>query len=185
VDVGATGLDNIERLALLAPEALADALGIEISGRTLVSCTFHPETLSDLTPAQALEPLFAVLAADPRLVVVMTKANADAGGREINRLIDGFVAEHADRVAAFSSLGQLRYLSLVQAAQLVIGNSSSGIIEAPALGTPTVNIGDRQAGRLRAPSVIDVPNDEGAIRDAIDTALSPEFQQLAAARVTP
>ena len=183
--VGASGFDNFERLDLLDREQLAAELGIPLDSRPLAACTFHPETLAEVTPEQALAPLFEALAALPALQVVFTKANADTGGRRINELIDGFVAENPGRMWAFASLGQVGYLSLLRAADVVIGNSSSGIIEAPAAGTPTVNIGDRQAGRLRAPSILDVADDAAQIRAAIELALSPDLRVLAARRESP
>ncbi len=183
--VGATGLDNLARLELLATDELSSQIGFDVSRHPLAACTYHPETLADQTPGEAIAPLFAALDALPELRVVFTKSNADAGGREINRLIDAFVEERAARMVAYASLGQLNYLSLLQLADVVLGNSSSGIVEAPSSGTPTVNIADRQKGRLRAPSVIDVPNDATAIVEGIRAALSPEKQTLAAARVSP
>ena len=185
VTVGATGFDNFERLHLLDRDGLAAELGIVLDGRPLVACTFHPETLAGVTPEQALAPVFEALNALPELQVIFTKANADVGGRRINALLDAFVSEHADRMWAFASLGQVRYLSLLTVADVVLGNSSSGIIEAPVAGTPTVNIGDRQAGRLRAPSILDVPNVAGRIREAVEKALTPESHELAARRESP
>jgi UDP-hydrolysing UDP-N-acetyl-D-glucosamine 2-epimerase len=183
-DVGAIGLDNIERLDLLDRAALEADLGIPLTA-PLALCTFHPETLSGSSAADGVAPLFAALTARPELRVVFTKGNADTGGRELNDLVDAFAATHADRITAFTSLGQLRYLSMMQVADVVVGNSSSGIVEAPAVGTPTVNIGDRQRGRLRAPSVIDCANDADAIGVALDTALSPAFQATASRRESP
>ncbi|MEO8261757.1 MAG: UDP-N-acetylglucosamine 2-epimerase, partial [Pseudolysinimonas sp.] len=109
-EVGAAGLDNFERLDLLSRARLADALGIAFDDRPLIVCTFHPETLADQTPADALAPLFAALD-DTDAQVVFTHANADTGGLEINALVDAYVASHPDRMWAFASLGQLRYLS--------------------------------------------------------------------------
>ena len=183
--VGATGFDNFERLRLFDRDELAADLGIELHERPLVVCTFHPETLGGVAPEQALDPLFQALAALPALQVIFTNANADAGGRRINELLDAYVATHADRMWAFASLGQVRYLSLLGVADAVVGNSSSGIIEAPAAGTPTVNIGARQAGRLRAPSIVDVPNETQAIEEAVKQAVSPERQRVAARRESP
>lgn len=182
--VGAVGLDNLERLPLLDESALAQSLGVELR-HPLALCTFHPETLAGVAPGDALRPLFGAIEALPPLQVIITKANADAGGREINEHLEAFAAAHPDRVAVFASLGQVRYLSLMTLADVVVGNSSSGILEAPSAGTPTVNIGDRQKGRLRAPSVIDVPNERDAIREAIEAALTDEAQRVAALRRSP
>lgn len=183
-NVGAVGLDNLNLLDLLSESALADSLRVPLS-HPLALCTFHPETLADQTPEEALTPLFEALKAHSDLQVVFTKANADAGGRAINRLLEEFVGTHSERMSVFASLGQVRYLSLMSVADLVIGNSSSGILEAPSAGTPTVNIGDRQKGRLRAPSVIDAPNSSGAIGAAIDEALSSASRTRAAQRRSP
>lgn len=182
--VGAVGLDNLERLELLDEAALVDSLGVALH-HPLALCTFHPETLSGDSPIQALQPLFDAVEALPDLQVVITKANADAGGREINERLEAFAHAHAHRVSIYASLGQLRYLSLMTVADVVVGNSSSGILEAPSTGTLTVNIGDRQKGRLRAPSVIDVTNDAAAIRAGIELALTDHSQRVAAARRSP
>ena len=183
--MGAVGLDNLAQLTLLDEAELTAALGFDVSRHPLAVCTFHPETLAGQTPAEALEPLFTALRSLADLRVVFTGSNADAGGREMSALIDRFVAQNSSRMAAFSSLGQLRYLSLMTIADVVLGNSSSGIVEAPSAGTPTVNIGDRQKGRLRAPSVVDVPNEATAIAAAIDRALTAEAQGVAARRASP
>ncbi len=183
-EVGGIGLDNLDRLELLDRARLEQELGLVLTA-PLALCTFHPETLAGQSAEDAIRPLFDALESLPDLQVVFTKGNADAGGRELNLLVDGFVAAHAERMAAFTSLGQLRYLSLMRIADVVLGNSSSGIMEAPTAGTPTVNIGDRQRGRLRAPSVIDVPDEAGGIRDAILRALQADTQDAAAKRVSP
>lgn len=182
--VGAIGLDNFVKVPTLRLDELSVELDWDLRG-PLALCTFHPETLTGGSPMDALRPLFSAFAARPRLRILFTKGNADAGGRELNRHVDEFVHDNPGRSTAFTSLGQRRYLSVLQLADVVVGNSSSGIVEAPSAGTPTVNIGDRQKGRLRAPSVIDTPNDSDAIGAAIDRALTPEFQELAAARQSP
>ena len=106
---------------------------------------------------------------------IITKANSDADGRVINSMIDDYVAEHSNRCIAFTSMGQLRYLSAMKYCSMVVGNSSSGIIEAPSFKVPTVNIGNRQKGRMAAESVIHCRETKKAIKEAIDKALSPEF----------
>lgn len=185
VTVGATGLDALERVELLDRAALGSSLGVDLGAGRLAIATFHPETLADEDPADAIRPLLAALDAFPDLRVVITKANADVGGQRINEVLETYAAAHPERVTLVASLGQVRYLSFLVVADVVIGNSSSGIIEAPAAGTPTVNIGDRQLGRLRAPAILDVPNDAAAIEAAIARALAPELQQLAARRESP
>lgn len=182
--VGAPGLDNIRRLTLLDRAALADSLGIAL-GRPLFAVTYHPVTLSHQDPAEPMAEMLRALDAFPDASIILTKGNADTQGRIINRLIDDFVAARPDRALAATSLGQVRYLSLLQHADCVVGNSSSGILEAPSSGTPTVNIGDRQRGRLRAPSVIDCGEDAASVTAAIRQALAPEMQAVAARRESP
>ena len=117
--------------------------------------------------------------------VVFTKPNADPGNSVISQLMETWAAARPGRASVHDSLGQCRYLSLLHEANLVIGNSSSGIIEAPSLQTPTVNIGDRQKGRPRSNSVIDCPAETDAIRCAIDQALSPDFKSCLNAASSP
>jgi len=112
---------------------------------------------------------------NPSTKIIFTKANADTDGRIINQLIDEYVAEYSDKAITFTSMGQLRYLSAMKYAAAVIGNSSSGIIEAPAFKVPTVNIGKRQKGRVQARSIINCEAEVTAIRESIETALSPGF----------
>lgn len=183
-NTGAVGLDNLSRLQLLTRAELEESLGFALGPGPVLLCTHHPETLSGESPAAAMAEIFRALDRIPGARVVITKANADAGGREINRAIDEYAAARPGRVAAFTSLGQLRYLSLLRAADVVVGNSSSGIIEAPAAGTATVNIGERQRGRLAAPSVITCGGTEAEIVAAIERALTPEFRAVAAEGVT-
>lgn len=179
-NVGAIGLDNLMQLNLLSRSALESALDFRLHPGPVILCTYHPVTLSEDSAGNALQNLFESLDRLPSTKVVFTKGNADAGGRVINQMIDDYAARNAGRVAAFVSLGQIRYLSLLREADVVLGNSSSGIIEAPAAHTPTVNIGDRQRGRLKAPSIIDCDESVDAISAAIERALSPEFQKIAA-----
>jgi len=142
--------------------------------------TFHPVTLETATAESQFGQLLAALTDLPELHLIFTRANADTDGRIINRMIDDFVVQHPDSAAVFSSLGQLRYLSAMQQVDVVLGNSSSGIIEAPSFGVPTVNIGARQYGRVRAASVIDCEPDKAQIRAALNKALSKTFKNLAA-----
>jgi len=173
--VGAPALDNIERLTLLTADALAAEVGLTGSDPLFV-ITYHPVTRSTDGPDDALLQLMGALDRFPRARLLVTKANADADGSRINSAWEDYVRRHGNRAVLVASLGQLRYLSAVKAAAVVIGNSSSGLIEAPALGTPTVNIGDRQRGRLKAPSVLDSRETEQEITAAITRALSPEFR---------
>jgi UDP-hydrolysing UDP-N-acetyl-D-glucosamine 2-epimerase len=177
-NVGAPGLDNLAQLNLLSRTCLEESLGFSLEPGPLILCTYHPVTLSHDGGYAALLALFTALDAHPDVRVVFTKGNADAGGRALNQKIDAFVEENSHRMAAFTHLGQLRYLSLLVEADVVLGNSSSAIIEAPAAQTATVNIGKRQKGRLHAPSIISCDESAKGIEAAISKALSPEFQAI-------
>lgn len=173
-NVGSLGIENIRKLALLSRSKMEDFLGIQFD-RKVVMVTFHPVTLENQTAeGQFINLLDALSRQEFR--IVFTKANADTDGRKLNSLIDSYVREHQDSAVAFTSMGQLKYLSAMKYCSLVIGNSSSGIIEAPAMGVPTVNIGDRQKGRIRASSVVDCGTSVEEIGEAIKKALSDEFR---------
>ncbi len=174
---GAPGLDSLDKLDWLSRADLEAQLKMPLAAPLLL-VTYHPATLSDISPAKAMAELFAALDAFPDATIVITYPNADTGGREIMACIDAYAARHPARVKAYASLGQLRYLSLMRAADVIIGNSSSGLIEAPALKKATVNLGERQAGRLKASSVIDAAESRAAIEAAIVHALSDEFRAL-------
>lgn len=182
---GAPGLDSITALPLLDQDQLPEALGFDPGSRYLL-VTYHPVTLGTTHGVADLEELFSALLGLPADVrFVMTMPNADAGGRAIFEAIHHFVAQLPARAAAFTSLGQLRYLSAMKHSIAVVGNSSSGIIEAPAFGVVTVNIGDRQQGRIRASSVIQCATDRASILDALHQAMSPEFRSIAAKTKNP
>lgn len=174
-NVGAPGLDHLRRQTLWDRQRLADDLGQPLT-QPVFLVTYHPVTLEAGTGMEALEALLEALDAFPTAQVIITKANADTGGRAINQRLEAYGAAHPGRVGVYASLGQVRYLSALRAADVVIGNSSSGIIEAPAFQKPVVNIGARQQGRVRAASVIDVAPTYEAIRAGIEQALSPAFQ---------
>lgn len=181
---GAPGLDNFVRLQLPSHSSLEESLGVKLKEPVFL-VTYHPETLADETPEGAVKPLLDSLASFGDAMCVVTKANADAGGKTINAELDAFAEKFSDRVVLVSSLGQARYLGMLKVADVVIGNSSSGIIEAPAVGTPTVNIGSRQKGRLRASSVVDCANSSQAISAAIVKCLSNSFRKEAFAQKSP
>ncbi|MDX2112492.1 MAG: UDP-N-acetylglucosamine 2-epimerase [Alphaproteobacteria bacterium] len=172
---GAPGIDNISRLPLLPREALTEDLKLALNS-PLILLTYHPETLAATSPLMQLEEVLAALESRPDATLIITGANADSGGAAINDRLRAF-AEQRPQTVFSPSLGSLRYLSAIRAADVVLGNSSSGMIEAPVLATPTVNIGDRQKGRLRAPSVIDSACERGAISAALAQALLPAFKQ--------
>jgi UDP-hydrolysing UDP-N-acetyl-D-glucosamine 2-epimerase len=181
---GAPGLDGIARLERLTRSRLEAALGMRL-GSPLILATCHPETLALGDPLAAGMALIAALERLPEATVVFTYPNADTGGRDLIAAIERFVTANSGRARAFASLGQTRYLNLMREADLVAGNSSSAIIEAPALRRASVNIGERQRGRLRAASVIDAPAQSDAVERALRLALSPGFRERLADTVSP
>ncbi|ANJ67136.1 UDP-N-acetyl-D-glucosamine 2-epimerase, UDP-hydrolysing [Halothiobacillus diazotrophicus] len=183
-EVGAPGLDHLRRTPLLSRAELEASLGFPL-GQTNFLVTFHPATLDVTDAATQCRALLTALDAFPEATVVITLPNADPGGRAIIPLLEAYAGRHAGRVHLRASLGQLRYLSLLCQVQTVIGNSSSGIIEAPSFGAPTVNIGDRQQGRLRAASVIDCAPTSADIVAAIRRSLSADFRAALKNRVNP
>lgn len=167
--VGSPGIDAILQMPRMDKAALLQSVGLEPAEGPLFLITFHPETLAD-DHAQACAAMLEALRAFPQAGMIFTGSNADPGARAIDAMIRQFVAER-DRAVFHQSLGSQRYFSALEHADVVIGNSSSGLYEAPSFGIPTVNIGDRQARRLRASSVIDCPATAPAVRQAIAEAL--------------
>ncbi len=165
-DVGAIGLDNIRELKLLTKEELESDIGFDLTEKYCL-VTYHPVTLEKSTAQDQFEELLAAFDMLPSVKIIFTKANADTGGRIINKMIDEYVSINYERSVAFTSMGQLRYLSAMKYSSAVVGNSSSGIIEAPDFMVPTVNIGDRQKGRVRAQCILDC----SPYRDEIELAL--------------
>lgn len=177
-NVGSPGIDTIKRLRLLDRDGIEAALGMRLR-KTNLLVTFHPATLDEqAADAQFGELLLALGGLGDEVGIVFTLPNADTGGRAIIRQIEGFVATRP-AARAFASLGQERYLSLMAQVDAVVGNSSSGLYEAPSLGKPAVNIGDRQKGRLQAASVVNCDPEAGAIARAIAQALSMDASGVA------
>ncbi|MEX2450109.1 MAG: UDP-N-acetylglucosamine 2-epimerase [Rhodospirillales bacterium] len=182
--VGAPGVEAIRRLTLLTRAEIEENLGTNL-GKPLFLVTYHPETLGGMNPVAAVDDLLNALAQWRDAEILFTGVNADPGNAAIRDAVTRFIRERGRGARAFDSLGNHRYLSLMAIADAVIGNSSSGIIEAPSLGVPTVNIGDRQAGRLRAASVIDSGESAEEIVAAIERALDPAFRVLAQRAESP
>lgn len=174
-NVGAPGLDLIHHLTLLTRQQLEVDLNMQLNS-PLFLITYHPVTWGSQAGVDALQNLFSALNNFPDASIVWTAPNADAQGELMHQLIKQWVQASNLNVKLFTSLGSLRYLSMMALAEVVIGNSSSGIIEAPALGAATVNIGSRQDGRLRAPSIIDCAESHVAIQQAINKAISENVQ---------
>lgn len=174
---GAPGIDNILRMGLLTREQLQDELGIDFSKKVFI-ITFHPVTLEEGTAEEQFKELLSALTSLPEAQLIFTKANSDTEGRVINDLIEEYVSQNKNRAKAYISLGQKRYFSCLKYSSLVLGNSSSGLIEAPLFKIPTLNIGDRQKGRLKASSVIDCKPTENEIIQGISYSQSVEFKKI-------
>ena len=156
-NVGAIGLDAVKKLKLLNKEEFENSIGFKLKKRNVL-ITYHPVTLEKEAPIQTFENILQALDELSETGLIFTHANSDKNGRVINKMITEYVEIHKDKAVAFKSLGQLRYLSALQFVDFVIGNSSSGILEVPAFCIPTINIGDRQKGRICNESVINSNN---------------------------
>lgn len=173
-DVGALGAENILKQSLWTEEKIRQDLHID-EKRPYVVMTYHPVTLEDNTVEKQINELVFAMDAHPNLFYVITAANADAGGDIANQMLKEYADSH-DNAIFVVSLGMMRYLSAVKYALFVLGNSSSGILEAPVLGVPTVNIGDRQKGRLQAGTIINCKASKEDINKAIESAISMPHQ---------
>lgn len=173
-NVGALGLDNIKSMTILSKKELQKNIDFEIIKPTCI-LTYHPVTLEKRVLDDGIDNLLEILDKRKNLRVIFTMPNADTNGRSIMKKIKLFVNKNPKRSIFFNSLGQKRYLSSLKYVDFVIGNSSSGIIEAPSFEIPTINIGDRQKGRIRANTVIDCDSTKESIDSAIDKALSKDF----------
>lgn len=182
-NVGAIGIENVLNEKLLTKKEIHEKLNIDRL-KSYALATFHPVTLESNSTEKQIENLLEVFKLYDNLNFIITKANADTEGRIINSYIDKYAKEYSN-IFAFTSLGTLNYLSALKYAKFVIGNSSSGLIEAPSLGIPTINIGDRQKGRVQADSVINCEPEREAIKNAIDSALRLDFSERAKKVVNP
>lgn len=177
MNYGAPGLDNIKQLKLHNKTSFEKTIDFQL-GKLSFLITYHPVTLSNRNPEESFKELVKAIDNFPQATIIFTKANADTAGRSINQHIDKYVEKNPARAKVFTSMGQLLYLSAIKNADIIIGNSSSGIVEVPAFHKPTVNIGQRQQGRLKADSVIDCEEKELAIVAAIKKGLSSEFKKI-------
>ena len=182
-NVGGLGLDAIAELDPVPRGELEAFIGLPFGAETLL-VTFHPETAGGQDPAAQLAELLAALDTRPDAHIIFTLANADTGGRQLSAMVRDYVAGRANAVA-HASLGQHRYLSVLRHVDGVVGNSSSAIIEAPAFGIGTLDIGARQAGRLRAQSVLKCDARREAIAEGLAMILHPEFRSKARAAINP
>lgn len=181
--VGAMGIENIFNEELMSKSELEDSINFKLD-KPYAVITFHPVTLDNNKSKEQVQALLDACQKYKNMKFLFTKANADADGRIINQMIDEFVAKN-DNAIAFTSLGTTKYLSTLKYGTMVIGNSSSGLIEAPSFGIPTINIGDRQRGRIQADSVINCRPLQEDIEQAIDYALSKKGQEISKRAVNP
>ena len=191
---GSTSIDNILSLPLMSKQEALNSIGLNIGFNIglmadckdcrYALCTYHPVTMNNESVDEMIKNLLDAVSSFPELQFIITKSNADQGGARINRLLDEAEVK-IDNVHVFTSLGVKRYLSLMKHAEFVLGNSSSGIIETPALHVPTVNIGDRQRGRLQSESVINCGDKTEEIVKAIKTALTDKHKRLCQEVVSP
>lgn len=184
VNTGSLGVWNMLHQPRMSRQELCADLGIDPSGRFAVA-TFHPATLDTVSPGERCHEMLAALDEFPDLDIIITYPNNDTGSEEIIEEIEKYAAAQPERVRLVKSLGLKRYMAAIRAAEFVVGNSSSGIIEVPAVGTPVVNIGIRQQGRLHGDGVIDCGDDRIAIANAIRQAMSPSFKSLAKTASNP
>lgn len=177
-NVGALGVENIKKLPLMSKEDIEKGIDFKIDQKTIL-VTYHPVTLGNRTAKDYIDDFIAALEERKELRVIFTMPNSDTGGQFIVDAINGFVERNADRAKAYKSLGVLRYLSVMQQVAAVVGNSSSGLLEVPSFGIPTLNIGDRQNGRIAAESVWNCASDKTSVLEGFDKVLSKEFRDLA------
>ena len=181
--VGGLGIDNIKRLQLLDRTALEAALDFKFGLKNLL-ITFHPVTLESSTAENQMNELLLALSDLENTHLIFTLPNADTDGRGLIRMVEQFVAQHAN-ARSYTSLGQLRYLSCIAQVDGVVGNSSSGLAEVPSFKKGTINIGDRQRGRLQAESVINCDPNRGSIASALKRLYASDFQSSLIQTVNP
>jgi len=173
---GALSVEIIHNLNLLSRKDLEEQINMKLD-KNFALLTFHPITLEDSTAEQQFKEILKALDRFPQLKIIFTKANADTDGRIINKMIDEYAEKNSNRCKQFVSMGQLRYLSAMKYCSFVIGNSSSGILEAPIFNKPTINIGDRQKGRIQTKSIVNCRSVNSEIEEAISVVMSKEFNE--------
>ncbi len=172
---GSTSIDNIINSATLTKKEALESVGLSESKYAL--CTYHPVTMEKNTVEEQVYQFLGAIKAFPEINFIVTKSNADQGGMKINQILDE-EEKKITNLYVFPSIGVKRYLSLMKYSEFVLGNSSSGIIETPAFRIPTINIGDRQRGRLQSDTIINCSSDTTAITMAIEKAMSDEFKLI-------
>ena len=175
-NVGGMGIENIKRLKLLSKDEFEESINFKLNKKNIL-VTFHPVTLENSTAKEQFQELLDAIDELENTNIIFTKANSDTDGRIINQMIDEYVTKNSHKSVGFASLGQLRYLSALQYIDAVVGNSSSGLLEAPSFKIATINIGDRQKGRIKALSVIACEPKKEEILKAFKEIYSKEFQE--------
>lgn len=183
-NVGGPGIENIKKLNLLSKDEFERSINFKLAKKNIL-ITFHPVTLENSSAREQFGEILKALDGLEDTNFIFTKANSDTDGDVINKMIDEYVNQNSQKAAAFASLGQLRYLSAIKFVDIVLGNSSSGLLEVPSFKKATINIGDRQKGRARASSVIDVRPAKEEILAAIKRAYSKEFEQTLKDTINP
>lgn len=183
-NVGAIGLDNFRSLKLLSKEDLEKDLSVTFKEYNYL-IGFHPETLSDSSVEEQFEELLQAIDSQQNSLFIFTKANADTDGRIINQMIESYVNKNSDKAVLFDSLGTLRYLSVMKQVTAIVGNSSSGILEAPSAPTATINIGGRQKGRIQTESIINCNTKKDEIIIAFNKVKSIDFRRIVEGVVNP
>lgn len=181
---GGMGIENIKRLKLLNKNEFEKSIGFKLNKKNLL-ITFHPVTLENNSSKSQFEEILQALEELKDTHFIFTKSNSDTDGRIINSLIDNYVDKNKHKAISFNSLGQLRYLSALQFVDAVVGNSSSGLAEVPSFKKGTINIGDRQKGRIKAISVIDCNPEKNEILKALNTLYSLSFQEILKTVINP
>lgn len=174
-NVGGMGIENIKRFKLLSKDEFEKLIEFKLNIKNIL-VTFHPVTLENSTAKEQFQQLLDAIDELEDTNIIFTKANSDTDGRVINQMIDEYVTKNFQKSVQFTSLGQLRYLSALQYVDAVVGNSSSGLAEAPSFKIGTINIGDRQKGRIKASSVIDCEPNKDSILKSFEKLYSKEFQ---------
>jgi GDP/UDP-N,N'-diacetylbacillosamine 2-epimerase (hydrolysing) len=175
-NVGGMGIENIKRLKLLSKEEFEKSIDFKLNKKNIL-VTFHPVTLENSTAEEQFQELLDAIDQLEDTNIIFTKANSDTNGRVINKMINKYVAKNSKKSVGFTSLGQLRYLSALKFVDAMVGNSSSGLAETPSFKIATLNIGDRQKGRIKATSVIDCKPIQVSITEAFERLYSKEFQE--------
>ena len=182
--VGAPGVENIKMFPLMPKEEAEEAINFKLDENTIL-VTYHPVTLGNHTAEKDIKEFIGALNERKDLRVIFTMPNSDTGSQAIVDAINEFVTNNPDRAIAYKSLGIMRYLSVMKYAGAVVGNSSSGLLEVPSFGIPTLNIGDRQKGRMAADSVYNCETDKESILKGLDVIMSPAFKKIAAETHNP